>query len=191
MKPPMKLFKRILLGLLALVGLLLVIGLFLPSTWRVERSIAIKAPPERITPLIVDLHRWKEWAAWNDSMDPTMVTTYDGPALGVGASMHWTGEEMGTGTLVIRAAGPTRIEYDMTMEEQGTPARGQFILAVDGDATTLTWIDEGDMGFFIPGRYFRSTLESMLGEHFDVGLGKLKEIAEGPAGAAAGAAAAS
>lgn len=174
----MKLLKRILTGLAGLLVLLLVIGLFLPSTWRVERSVTIKASPDRIAPMIADLHQWKNWAAWNNEMDPTMVTTYEGPEAGVGATMRWRGDEMGFGTLVIRAVEPGRIEYDMTMEEQQTPAHGQFLLVAEGDATRLTWIDEGDMGWFIPGRYFRPMLESMLGEHFDIGLGKLKALAE-------------
>ena len=180
----MKIVKRILLGLLGLFALLLVIGLFLPSTWHVERSVAVAAPPEAIAPLIVDLRQWEQWAAWNNAMDPTMVTDYAGPPSGVGASMTWRGDEMGQGTMVITKVAPGRVEYDMSLEEQGTPAHGQFILEAAGGETTVTWIDEGDMGWFIPGRYFIPALESMLGEHFQIGLDRLRPLAEARASAA-------
>jgi hypothetical protein len=34
------------------------------------------------------------------------------------------------------------------------------------------------MGWFIPGRYFIPMLEKQLGEHFEIGLSKLKALAE-------------
>ncbi|MEZ4382946.1 MAG: SRPBCC family protein [Nannocystaceae bacterium] len=179
----MKIIKRILLGLLALVALLLVIGLFLPSTWHVERTVTVAAPPEAIAPLIVEPRQWAQWAAWNNEMDPTMVTEYAGPPSGVGASMRWHGESMGQGTMVITKVEPGRVEYDMSLEEQGTPAHGQFLLEPAGGATKVTWIDEGDVGWFVPGRYLIPVLESMLGDHFQIGLDKLRPLAEARASA--------
>ena len=62
----MKIVKRILLGLLGLFALLLVIGLFLPSTWHVERSVTVAAPPEAIA-------RWR--AALAPPAPPPITTT--------------------------------------------------------------------------------------------------------------------
>ncbi|MEZ4448200.1 MAG: SRPBCC family protein [Nannocystaceae bacterium] len=180
----MKILKRILIGLVALVALLLVVGLFLPSKWRVERTIAIGATPEAIAPLLATPRRWADWAAWNNQMDPTLVTTYGGPETGVGASMTWKGESMGHGTMTITSVAPTVITYDLVLEENQTPAHGTFSLSVEGDKTMVTWLDEGDMGMFIPGRYFRPLLEKMLGEHFELGLKKLQPLAESEARAA-------
>lgn len=178
----MKLWKKILLGIAALVALLLVIALFLPSKWKVERSVSIASKPERILPLIADLHQWKDWAAWNSQLDPTMQTTYSGSAQGAGATMSWKGEKMGIGTLTITEADPVKgVRYDMKMEEQQTPAHGQFNFSADGEGTKVTWVDEGDMGMFLPGRYFVSMLEKQLGEHFEIGLKNLKKLAETPA----------
>lgn len=185
----MKILKRVLLGVVGLVALLLVIGLFLPSKWQVERAITIAATPEAITPLIATPRRWAEWAAWNNDMDPTMVTTYGGPESGAGASMSWTGEKMGTGTLTIASVTPTSVTYDMVMEAQETPSHGAFTLSVEGDKTRVVWRDEGEMGMFIPGRYFVPIMESMLGEHFEIGLQKLQPLAEAAARRSAGGAA--
>lgn len=178
----MKLWQKILLGLVASVALLFVIALLLPSKWRVETTVVIKARPEAVAPLLVDLKRWKEWAAWNNEMDPTLQTTYSGPPTGPGATMSWKGERMGFGTLTITESDPQKgVRYEMTMEEQQTPARGQIALAPEGEGTRVTWLDEGDMGSFLPGRYFVPMMERQLGEHCAMGLRKLKAAVEGTA----------
>jgi hypothetical protein len=175
----MKLWKKILIGLGAVIALLIVVGLLLPSKWRVERSMTMAAKPESIVPLISDLKRWKDWAAWNNEMDPTMQTTYNGPPSGPGASMSWKGDKMGFGTLTLTEVDVQKgIKYEMKMEEQQTPAHGSFSFAPEGTGTKVTWVDEGDMGWFIPGRYFIPMLEKQLGEHFEIGLSKLKALAE-------------
>lgn len=177
----MKLWKKILLGLVALVALLVLVALFLPSKWRVERSVTVAAKPEVILPFVADLHQWKNWAAWNNEMDPSMQTTYSGNAQGAGATMSWKGEKMGFGTLTITQADPQKgVRYEMKMEEQQTPAQGQINFEAAGESTKVVWIDEGDMGLFLPGRYFVSMLEKQLGEHFDIGLKNLKKLAENP-----------
>lgn len=35
-----------------------------PDTFRVERSLSIKAPPEKIFPHINDFHQWQAWSPW-------------------------------------------------------------------------------------------------------------------------------
>jgi hypothetical protein len=40
-----------------------------PDSFRVERSTSISAPPEKIFPLINDLHAWEAWSPW-ERIDP-------------------------------------------------------------------------------------------------------------------------
>ncbi len=40
-----------------------------PDTFRVYRSASIKAPPEKIFPLINDFHAWTKWSPY-ENKDP-------------------------------------------------------------------------------------------------------------------------
>ena len=62
----------------------------LPDQFRVERSLALRATPEQIFPLINDFHEWEAWSPW-EKIDPAVRRTYDGPAQGKGGSvcMEW------------------------------------------------------------------------------------------------------
>ena len=60
--------KKIIIGVLALVGLLIV-GILVaaslqPPDYHVERSIVIAAPPAEVYALISDLNRYREWSPW-------------------------------------------------------------------------------------------------------------------------------
>jgi hypothetical protein len=185
--------KIVRLGLLisaAVVALILLVGLFLPSAWTVERSTLVQARPESIAPFITDLRRWEQWAAWSKQMDPEATWTFFGATAGAGAKMAWRGPKMGIGLLHLTAVEADLIRYEMQMEgslegegEQlrmkgGSPGKGSFTFAPEGGATRVTWRDEGEMGLNLAGRYFVPMLERMLGEHFEIGLGKLKQLSE-------------
>ena len=94
------------------VALVAVLALALtkPDTFEVTRSAAIKAPPDRIYPLIEDLHRWTAWSPY-EAKDPAMKRSYSGSERGKGAAYGWDGNsKVGSGRMEITdAASPTRI----------------------------------------------------------------------------------
>lgn len=182
--------KKIVIGLAVLVALVLAGGFLMPSGWKVERSVVIAAAPETIAPAIVEPKQWSTWAAWNNDMDPEAKWTFFGPASGAGASMAWTGPKLGKGLLTITSVEPMVIGYRMQMEgnltgegeqtkmEGGSPASGTFTFTAEAGGTRVTWLDQGDMGMNVIGRYFVPMLNKMLGQHFETGLAKLKTISE-------------
>jgi hypothetical protein len=185
----------VVLGVLAAVIVVMVAVAYvrasgLPGGWTVERQVEIAARPQTIAAAIVDLRRWSEWAAWNRERDPEAEWRFFGADSGVGAKMAWTGPKMGRGLLEITAVEPDAIRYRMAMEgslaleeegatmADGSPAMGSFRLEPAGEATRLTWRDEGTMEGSVLLRLVVPQLEKMLGEHFEVGLTKLKGVAE-------------
>lgn len=173
-----KILKYIGMGFGGLVVLLVVVGLFLPREWSVERSVVINAPSERIHPFIVKLPAWQEWAAWNKGMDPDVKYEYSGPAEGVGATWSWNGPKMGKGKMIITSADPAKgITVDEAIETDEINAHGAFAYAAEGAGTRVTWTDRGTLPPVIGG-YFRGQINDMLGEHFQTGLTKLKEVVE-------------
>ncbi len=74
---------RVIIVIAVLVALVLILAAIKPKTFRIQRSISIDAPPERVFTLIDNLHYWARWAP-QDRDDPCMRTTYSGPASGKG-----------------------------------------------------------------------------------------------------------
>jgi hypothetical protein len=77
--------KTIAIVVVALLAAVLIFAATRPDTFRVQRTTSIKAPPEKIFPLITDLHSWGAWSPW-EKMDPAMKRTYSGAASGKGTA---------------------------------------------------------------------------------------------------------
>ena len=61
-----------------------------PDAFRVQRSTSIKAPPDRIFPLIVDYRNWPQWSPY-EGRDPDMKRIFSGAPSGKGAKYAWEG----------------------------------------------------------------------------------------------------
>src|SRR6202022_3511784 len=76
------------------------------DTFSVQRATSIKAPPEKIFPLINDLHSWGSWSPW-EKVDPAMKRTHSGAASGKGAVYEWDGNaKVGKGRMEITQVSP-------------------------------------------------------------------------------------
>ncbi|MFZ5480143.1 MAG: SRPBCC family protein [Myxococcota bacterium] len=170
-------WKRAVGGVLALgalvVGGAVAYGASQPKTWHVERSVIAAAAPQDVVPLLHDLARWQGWVGSDG-----MTFTLSDPSAGVGASYTW--QSPGShGKLTLTAADETGVAYEMTMEDSETPARGSVRVAPDGNATRVTWTDEGDFSAMGPlGGLMVPMMEKSLGPHFDGALKKLAGLAE-------------
>jgi len=174
----MKWLKRILLTLVALVALVLIVGTVLPSGFKVQRSIVISAPPDRIFPLLADPREWKRWAVWNQR-DPAMKVEYSGAPSGAGARWNWQSKTEGNGAMEFTAAVPYKhVDYTLSFPDFGMNSRGVLTLVPDGAGTRVVWTNEGDMGKNPLNRYFGLMMDSMVGPDFEAGLSNLKTLAE-------------
>jgi hypothetical protein len=52
------------IGIFVLQAVVLLLAWRKPDTFRVERSIAIDAPAEKVFPFINDLALWDRWSQW-------------------------------------------------------------------------------------------------------------------------------
>ena len=68
-------FKIIAIIFVVLIAAVLIYAATKPDTFRIERSVSIKAPPERIAPLINDFHNMQTWSAW-EKIDSTICLLY-------------------------------------------------------------------------------------------------------------------
>jgi len=171
--------KTFLLAILVILILIVVVGLFLPTSYTVERSIVIDAGPEAVHEYVGDLNRWDEWTQWTED-DPTIVVTKGEKTKGVGASQSWVGDS-GDGALTItKDSQEEGIEYDIVFEggQYACQSAMTYDELEDGE-TKVTWVMNGDMKMPVFGGYFAIMMDSMVGEMFDRGLSNLKKKVEG------------
>ena len=85
-----------------------------PDVFQVRRTASIKAPPEKIFPLIVDFKSWTAWSPY-EKKDPAMKKTYSGAASGEGAVYEWEGNKnIGKGRMEIaEASPPSKVTFNM------------------------------------------------------------------------------
>src|SRR5689334_24269986 len=83
------------------IAAVLILAATKPTTLRVQRSVSINAPPERIFSLISDFHQWVTWSPY-EQKDPAMKRTYSGAERGRGAVYAWDGtKKVGPGGMEI------------------------------------------------------------------------------------------
>src|ERR1700730_3032198 len=70
-----KIIKIIGIVVVVLIAAVLGFAMTKPDSFSVQHTANIKAPPEKIFPLIIDLHNWGSWSPW-EKLDPTMKRTY-------------------------------------------------------------------------------------------------------------------
>jgi len=177
----LKVITIIVVILVIAVVVVLVIAATKPETFRVQRTIGIKAPPDKVFALINDLRGWSAWSAY-EKKDPNMKRTFGPIAAGKGATYEWDGDKnVGQGRMeIIEAIPPSKIVIDLQFlrpfEARHT---AEFsIQPAPGDGTTVTWAMYGKnlfigkvMGIFI-------NMDKMIGNDFETGLANLKALAE-------------
>jgi len=152
-----------------------------PDTFRVQRSASIQAPPERIFPLLSDLHGHRAWSPW-EKKDPGMKRTYSGSPSGTGAVYEWDGnEEIGRGRMEITQSIPhSRVVLAMHfLEPFEAHNTADFTLEPRGESTTVTWAIYGPQPYLAKVMHLFFDVDGMIGTEFEAGLASLKVITEG------------
>lgn len=170
-----------------LVIIVVIIAAFLiyvamkPSSFRLERSTRVNAPPDRIFPLINDFHNWTQWSPF-EGLDPNLQRTYSGPSSGVGSVYAYEGNnKVGAGRMEIKESVPngkvlSALDFSKPMVAHNF---AEFSFRPDGGGTVVTWAMYGPSPFM--SKLFTTffSMDSIVGKQFDQGLANLKRIAEG------------
>jgi len=176
----MKTLAIVAVVLLVAVAAILVLAAMKPDTFRVVRSTTVKAPPEKIFPLIADFRAWSAWSPW-EKMDPALKRSYGGPASGQGAVYEWEGNsKVGKGRMeIIDAPPPSRVaiklDFLKPFEAHNT---AEFTLAPRGETTDVTWAMHGPNRFIGKVMSLFVSMDRMVGKDFEAGLANLKAAAE-------------
>ncbi|MBX9799033.1 MAG: SRPBCC family protein [Burkholderiaceae bacterium] len=173
-------FKIIAIAVLVVIIAILVFATTKPDTFRVERTTTIKAPPEKIYPLINDFHSWTTWSPY-EKKDPDMKRTHSGAASGQGAVYEWDGDKnVGKGRMEITESSPAsriviKLDFLAPFEAHNT---AEFTLQPQGDATQVTWSMYGPASYMSKLMSVFFNMDKMVGDDFAIGLANLKAAAE-------------
>lgn len=172
--------KIIVLTIIVLVATLLIYAATRPDTFRLQRSITINAPPEKIFPFINDFKSWLVWSPW-ETIDPALKRTYSGAVNGRGSVYEWSGNnKVGQGRMeIVESVSSSRItiklDFITPFEAHNT---AEFTLDDLGGSTNVTWAMFGPQPFMSKVMSIFCMMERMVGPQFEAGLASLKKATE-------------
>ena len=172
--------RKVLLGVGAVLVLLVLVIATRPSTFHIERSITIAAPPEVVFAHIDDFHEWAAWSPW-EKLDPQMKRTYGGAPKGTGATYGWTGnDQVGEGRMTItEAVPPSKVAIKLEFIKPFAMVNDTlFVLTPAGEGTKLTWNMDGRHNFVSKGMSLFMDMDKQVGPDFERGLAAIKDSSE-------------
>src|ERR1700730_13033979 len=170
------------------IAIVLILALTKPNTFRVQRATRIKAPADKIFPLINDFHQWVTWSPY-EKKDPAMKRTYSGADSGKGAVYAWDGNNnVGSGRMeILDSSVPSKIviklDFFRPFEGHNT---AEFTMLPQGGAThrttdpttNVTWLMHGPAPFMSRLMQVFMNIDHMIGKDFEIGLANLKRLTE-------------
>jgi hypothetical protein len=173
-------WKFILAAIVVAIAAVLLFAATRPDTFRVERSVLIQAPAQRIHDQIQDFHHWQAWSPF-EKLDPAMKREISGASCGIGALYAWDGNsKAGAGRMEIVESVPgqrvrIRLEFIRPMH---TSSFADFSIVPEGNAQRVTWAMHGPQPYISKVMGLVFNMDRMLGKDFDEGLANLKRISE-------------
>jgi hypothetical protein len=127
-----------------LVAAVLVYAATKPDSFLISRAALIKAPPDKIFPLINDLRAHAARSPFEK--DPAMKRTHSGALQGKGAVYEWDGNrQVGAGRIAITDSRPpsnVTMKLDMFRPFEAHNLV-EFTLSPQRDGTRVTWAMQG------------------------------------------------
>jgi hypothetical protein len=173
----------IIAALLAIaIAIILILAMTKPDTFSVRRTALVRAPAERIFPLIENFHQWTGWSPW-ENRDPAMKRSYSGAESGKGAVYAWEGNKnVGSGRMeILDATSPSKIviklDFFKPFEGHNT-AEFNFAPERDASMTNIDWVMHGPAPLMSRVMQVFMNFDKMIGKDFEAGLANLKRLVE-------------
>lgn len=166
---------------LAVAALAVFAALTKPDTFQVERRLVVKAPPEKLWPLVSDLKAFHSWNPFG-AKDPSAKVTFSASTSGPGARYDWDGKVVGVGSMEMTELQDQRLarfklDFLKPFEAHN---QGEFALAPAAGGTEVRWAMKGPANLMSKVMDVVFNMDRMVGTDFEAGLAKLKALAEQP-----------
>lgn len=171
--------KTIVLILVALTVMFYGGAYLLPGEARVERSVVIDAPPDKVFALIGNLRRVPEWSPWL-AMDPAVKFSFDGPEQGgIGQVMRWASNNpmVGNGSQTVLAHEPgKRLISALDFGDFGAAQSDAELTPAEG-GSRLTFRFSSPLPGVVD-RWAGLLIDSSLGQEYEKSLRNIKSLSE-------------
>ena len=173
-------FKKILIGLIVVILIFVIVVALQRSTYSVQRSSTIDAPPAAVFAAMNDFHNWEAWSPWA-KLDPDAKNTFSGEESGKGAVFAWDGnDDVGEGQMTITESRPNELvqihlEFMRPMADECTT---KFTFAPNGEGTEVTWNMSGENNFIGKAFCLFMNMDEIVGKDFEKGLANMKAEVE-------------
>lgn len=175
--------KKIVLGVLGLVGVgvVAVLGLAAtkPDAIHVERSRVMVGSPAAAFAHANDFTKFTTWIPWTE-LDPNQTMTYSDPPTGKGAWYEWSGnDDVGKGRMEIVESEPDakvvqKLAFIEPFESQATSTVS--IRDVGAGKVEVTWTFDQQADFSTKVMCVFMDMDAMIGADFDKGLARLEPL---------------
>ena len=178
----MKILKKIGLILLLIIAILCIYVAFLPSTFKVERSIVINSSESVVWNGINKLENFKLWNPWllRDTATKTTITGKDGE---LGGSFAWNSDnkDVGSGQMTIsNVVLNKQSDYDLKfLKPFESSSKVSMAMEKAENGFKTTWSMSGEQGFFEKLIMLAmGGMDGAVGNDFETGLQTLKKLCE-------------
>lgn len=171
----MKVLKKVLLGILILIGIALIAALILPKTFHAGSEIVVNRNKQDVFDYVKQVKKQKEYDNWS-RQDPNIQQEYIGEDGTVGFTYTWKSKKVGDGKQVITSVKEGQ-RVDMDLYFNGSDEANRSFIAVDSiapDQTKVTWEIDGKF----PYPFNLMTLFFDMNKDFQKGLDNLKQNLE-------------
>jgi uncharacterized protein YndB with AHSA1/START domain len=174
---------KILIVIAVLVAGVVIAAFVKSPNYRVERSLVIAAPAEKLFPHFNNHREFNKWNPWM-KMDPEATNTYSGPESGVGAVASREGKKVGKGSATITESLPNAriVERMDWLEPMAGVSTVEFTFKPEGEGRTkVTWAMYG-RNEDLPARVMSLVMncESICGPEFEKGLTDVAKLVATP-----------
>ncbi|MEO6228526.1 MAG: SRPBCC family protein [Ferruginibacter sp.] len=178
----MKIFKKILIAIAALIAILLIVALFVKKDYAVEREITINKPKQTVFEYIKLLKNQDNYSKWA-TMDPAMKKTYRGTDGTVGFVSAWESQQddVGTGEQEItKITEGERIDFELRFIKPFEATEPAFMTttATSANQTNVKWGFSGHMNYPMNLMMVFMDIEKMIADDLQTGLNNLKIVME-------------
>ena len=178
----MKILKKVLLAVLAIVAILLIAGLFVSKDMNAETAIIIAKPTTEVFDYIKHLKNQDNYSKWA-TMDPAMKKDYRGTDGTVGFVSAWDSEksDVGKGEQEIKKiVDGERVDFELRFIKPFESIAGAYMTtdSIAPNQTKVKWGFSGKMAY--PFNIMRLFIdpEKAIGNDFATGLANLKAVLE-------------
>lgn len=172
----MKILKVLTIIVLVLLALAFILPAFMAEEAVATSSIKIDAKAATVFRQVNNLKNWSNWSPFEE--DSTIVSNYEGPEIGVGATRTWSGKVAGEGTMTIMESKAYIHINNKIMFGTESSGIGNWDFIENDGVVTVNWTITVPKLSYPFERLFGPVIESMTSKMLKKGLESLKKYSE-------------